>query len=106
MKLLCKKLSLNGSEIFEKTEACVEPVLTFSEACASEQITSRELLVDVKNYDQGTQQQIGNPIKMSKSVPRYDSIGSPVGLHNKEVLQELGLDESTIKAAIDARAFG
>ena len=62
--------------------------------------------MDVKNYDQGTQQQIGNPIKMSKSVPRYDSIGSPVGLHNKEVLQELGLDENAIQAAVDARAFG
>ena len=92
--------------IFEKIEACVEPVLTFSEACASAQISSRGLLVDVKNYGQGTQQQIGSPIKMSKSTPRYDSIGSPVGYHNEQVLQELELDETTIQAAIDAKAFG
>jgi len=105
-EIIVQKSLAEWVKIFEKTEACVEPVLTFSEACASEQITSRELLVDVKTYDHGTQQQIGNPIKMSKSVPRYDSIGSPVGLHNKEVLQELGLDETTIQAAINARAFG
>jgi crotonobetainyl-CoA:carnitine CoA-transferase CaiB-like acyl-CoA transferase len=52
------------------------------------------------------QQQIGSPIKFSKSSPKYDSIGALLGQHNQHVLEELGMDQATIQAAKDAGAFG
>ena len=93
-------------EIFKHKDCCVEPVLTFAEACASEHIAARDLIVDVKTHEEGVQQQIGSPIKFSKSSPKYDSIGALLGQHNQQVLEELGMDQATIQAAKDAGAFG
>jgi crotonobetainyl-CoA:carnitine CoA-transferase CaiB-like acyl-CoA transferase len=81
-------------------------VLTFAEACNSEHVAARDLVVDLKTHDGGVQQQIGSPIKLSKSAPKYDSIGALLGQHNLDVLEEIGLDEAAIKAAKDAGAFG
>ena len=93
-------------EIFADKDCCVEPVLTFAEACASEHVAARDLIVDLKTHDHGVQQQIGSPIKLSKSTPKYDSIGALLGQHNQQVLEELDMDQAAIKAARDAGAFG
>jgi crotonobetainyl-CoA:carnitine CoA-transferase CaiB-like acyl-CoA transferase len=93
-------------EIFKDKDCCVEPVLTFAEACASEQIIAREMIVDLKTHDGGQQQQIGSPIKFSKSTPKYDSIGAVLGQHSEQVLKEIGMDQASIQAARDAGALG
>lgn len=92
--------------IFKDKDCCVEPVLSFAEACASEQVKARELIVDVKTHDNGLQPQIGNPIKFSKSAPTYNFIGATLGQHNQDVLRELGFDDNAIEAAKEAGAFG
>jgi crotonobetainyl-CoA:carnitine CoA-transferase CaiB-like acyl-CoA transferase len=93
-------------EIFKDKDCCVEPVLSFAEACASEHIKARELIVDLKTPDNGVQRQIGSPIKLSKSAPKYDAIGAQLGQHNQQVLKDLGFDDEAIKAAKMAGAFG
>jgi crotonobetainyl-CoA:carnitine CoA-transferase CaiB-like acyl-CoA transferase len=93
-------------EIFKDKDCCVEPVLTFAEACASEQIIARDMIVDLKTHDGGQQQQIGSPIKFSKSTPKYDSIGAVLGQHSEQVLKEIGMDQASIQAARDAGALG
>jgi crotonobetainyl-CoA:carnitine CoA-transferase CaiB-like acyl-CoA transferase len=93
-------------EIFKDKDCCVEPVLSFAEACASEHIAARDLIVDLKTQEGGVQKQIGSPIKFSKSAPKYESIGALLGQHNKQVLEELGMEASAIQAAKDAGAFG
>ena len=104
--IIAQKPLAEWVEIFKDKDCCVEPVLSFAEACASEQVKARNLVVDVKTHDNGVQQQIGSPIKLSKSEPQYNAIGATMGQHRQEVLKELGLDEATIKAAADAGAFG
>ncbi|MGB2465242.1 MAG: CaiB/BaiF CoA transferase family protein [Porticoccaceae bacterium] len=93
-------------DIFKDKDCCVEPVLTLAEACASEQIAARDMIVDLKTHDGELQKQIGSPIKLSKSPPRYESIGAVLGQHNQQVLEELGIDQASIQAAMDAKAFG
>jgi crotonobetainyl-CoA:carnitine CoA-transferase CaiB-like acyl-CoA transferase len=92
--------------IFADKDCCVEPVLTFAEASASEHVVARDLVVDVQTHEGGVQKQIGSAIKFSNSTPDYGSIGVPLGQHNHEVLKELGLDDAAIQAAKDAGAFG
>lgn len=95
------------SEIFASLDCCVEPVLSFSEACEHPQIKARELLVEVPvtktdsksgNEDKGvkTQTQLASPFKFSKTKPEYRSIGAQLGEHTDEILAEAGLNESEI----------
>lgn len=50
-------------EVFAGQDACVEPVLTISEAAAHPQLKAREMVVDVDRGDGVKQRQLGFPIK-------------------------------------------
>ena len=76
---------------------CVEPVLTFDEACEHPQIKAREMVVDVPS-EQGTQKQIASALKFSSSPATYKHIGAKLGEHTQEILQELGYSIEEIKA--------
>jgi crotonobetainyl-CoA:carnitine CoA-transferase CaiB-like acyl-CoA transferase len=58
-------------ETFSEYEACVEPVLSFSEACEHPQLVSRGMIVDVPDKNGGTQKQIACPIKTTVLTPNY-----------------------------------
>ena len=73
--------------IFSEIQACVEPVLTFSEACEHPQIKARDMIVQVPKKDGGYQKQIASPIKFSASQPQYKHIGPKLGADSKEILQ-------------------
>jgi alpha-methylacyl-CoA racemase len=59
-------------EIFLKNDACVEPVLTFAEACEHPQLKERNMVVEVNQPDGRIQKQIGCAIKTSLFQPKYD----------------------------------
>ncbi|MCM3113747.1 CoA transferase [Neobacillus sp. MER 74] len=75
--------------IFAKIEACVEPVLTFAEACEHPQIVSRGMIVEVPRPNGGYQKQVACPIKTSVFKPEYKHIGVGLGEHNKEIVNPL-----------------
>ena len=52
-------------EIFADQDACVEPVLTISEAAEHPQLKARGMVVEVDRGDGVMQKQIGSPIKLS-----------------------------------------
>lgn len=89
------------SAIFAELDCCVEPVLSFSEACAHPQITARELLVDVPTPS-GTQKQLASPVKFSRTKPRYDHIGVAIGQHTRTILEQAGMDDAQIEALFKA----
>ncbi|UAT32105.1 CoA transferase [Bacillus badius] len=60
--------------IFEKAEACVEPVLTFEEACEHPHLKERGLIVQVPDGQGGFQRQIACPIKTSAFHPQYKQV--------------------------------
>ena len=94
--------------VFSTLDACVEPVLTFSESCKHEQIIARDMIVEVKSLDGSlTQKQIASPFKFSNAHPRYDHIGTKEGAHTREVMHEiLGMNDSEIEIARKSGAFG
>ena len=84
------------NEVFSQLDACVEPVLSFSEACQHPQIVERELLVDVPTASGGKQRQLASPVKFSVTPPRYDFTGAALGAHTDEVLAAAGFSEAEI----------
>ncbi len=87
--------------IFDRNQACVEPVLTFAEACEHPQIAARAMVAEVPRADGSTQRQIAFPIKFSKEKPVYRHIGAKLGEDTAAVLRSLGYDDAQIKALQD-----
>lgn len=77
-------------EIFDKMDACVEPVLRFSEACEHPVLQERGMIVDVPNGNGKSLNQMAHPIKYSHYQPKYQHTGSQLGEHSTEILQKLG----------------
>ena len=96
-KIFKKKNYVDWCSIFSKVDACVEPVLTFSESIQHSQLKARKMIVDVP-ADNGTyKKQIGNPVKFSLSETDYRHIGVQPGTHSKEILLEIGFTEPELK---------
>ncbi|GLC90150.1 CaiB/BaiF CoA transferase family protein [Lysinibacillus piscis] len=84
-------------EVFnEEFEGCVEPVLTFPEACEHPQLQARGMLVDIPKHDGTSQQQIASALKFHSHEPVYKHVGAKLGEHNEEVLSGIGYDEEHI----------
>jgi len=91
--------------IFREVDACVEPVLSLAESLDDPQVKAREMVVDVPIPDGGMVRQIAMPIKFSASAPEYKAIGAKAGLHNREVLLELGYQDDEITVFGDTGLF-
>lgn len=87
------------SAIFEKVDACVEPVLSLQEAAADEHICARGMIqqVPLPQTPQRTVQQMGCPIKLSVSAAEYRHAGWPEGWHTQQVLEQLGYSQKEIQ---------
>lgn len=86
------------SDIFAALDACVEPMLSLSEAVQHPQLQARELVVEVPREGRAAQRQIACPIKFTNGLPAPRHIGAPVGAHTAEVLGELGYNAEQIAA--------
>ena len=84
------------AEIFKDVDACVEPVLTLSEALDDLHVKERGLIVELQTQQGGTVKQIATPIKFSETKPEYGKIGLPGGADTKEVLLEIGYSDADI----------
>lgn len=81
--------------VFKGVDACFEPVLSLTEAFASELVKERGMVVEVPDSNGEKIKQIGSPIKFSETPPEYRSIGKPVtDTDSKEVMLGLGYTES------------
>ena len=83
-------------DVFSQLDSCVEPVLSFNEACEHPQIVARELLVEVPTAAGGVQRQLASPVKFSGTPPRYDFTGAALGAHTAEVLESAGFSAEEI----------
>ena len=93
-------------ELFATVDACVEPVLSFSEALEHPQLKARELVSQVPRGDGSAQAQMACPLKFSEGLPEPRHIGVAVGAHSDEVLVELGLSTQRIVELRQARVVG
>jgi crotonobetainyl-CoA:carnitine CoA-transferase CaiB-like acyl-CoA transferase len=83
--------------LFADKDVCVEPVLTIPEMLAHPQVQARNLVVDVPKPDGSTQQQIASPFKFSEGEAEYNWVGTAVGEHTDEVLEEAGYTQDQVE---------
>ncbi|MFS9598966.1 CoA transferase, partial [Klebsiella variicola] len=87
-------------------DACVEPVLSLSEAVEHPQLKARELISQVRREDGSTQAQLACPLKFSQGLPEPRHIGVAVGAHSDEVLAQLGFSAQRIAELRRAKVVG
>jgi crotonobetainyl-CoA:carnitine CoA-transferase CaiB-like acyl-CoA transferase len=92
--------------LFAGVDACVEPVLSLSEAVEHPQLEARGLVCQVPRADGSTQAQIACPLKFSEGLPAPRHIGVAVGAHSDEVLTELGVSAQRIAELRGAKVIG
>jgi crotonobetainyl-CoA:carnitine CoA-transferase CaiB-like acyl-CoA transferase len=85
-------------EIFNRTDACFEPVMTLAEVFSDRLAIEREMVVDVPLPGGGRVRQIGNPVKFSETPPEYRQAGVAGGANTREVLTGLGYTDQEIDA--------
>jgi alpha-methylacyl-CoA racemase len=90
-------------EVFKDIDACVEPVLTVSEALASDHALSRGLVAEVPGPDGVPIRQISLPIRFSEYSPRFQWAGPALGQDTEQVLRSLGIADREIS---DMRSKG
>jgi len=84
--------------IFSNVDACVEPVLTISEALNDPQVKERRMVVEIELPKRGEHiKQLANPIKFSETQQEYRGIGLPAETHTKEIMMEIGYTEKEIE---------
>ncbi|EKD50794.1 MAG: hypothetical protein ACD_62C00426G0003 [uncultured bacterium] len=77
-------------EIFANSDACVEPVLKFSEVAEHPHFKARGMFVPVDKRDGNTQRQIAFPVKFSGNGTDYKHVGPTPGHDTRQVLAEAG----------------
>ncbi|WP_110948977.1 CaiB/BaiF CoA transferase family protein [Pseudomonas bohemica] len=92
--------------LFAGIDACVEPVLSFSEAVRHPQLQARQVVTHVPREDGSFQPQIACPVKFSDGLPKPRHIGVAVGAHSEQVLAEMGFTLPEIESMRDSGAVG
>ena len=94
-KIFREKTKKEWTEVFEKIDACVQPVLTLPEVLnEDEQIRERKMVIKVPlpTCEGEYVRQMATPIHMSESPCEYNYAGYPLGYHTKEVVESLGFN--------------
>jgi len=84
--------------IFERLDACVEPVLTLDEVERDAHVNERNMLpqVPLPGFGGGTVRQLGCPIKLSECPAEYRHAGYPEGWHTAQVFSAMGYSPEEI----------
>ena len=92
--------------LFNATDACVEPVLTLSEALGSPHALERGMIVEVPGPNGKIVKQIANPIKFSESPPEYRHVGlSDAKANTKDIMRSLGYTEIDFEEFLQTGLF-
>jgi crotonobetainyl-CoA:carnitine CoA-transferase CaiB-like acyl-CoA transferase len=75
----------------------VAPVYSVEDALADEHTTARQMIVEIEHPVFGALRQIGCPIKLPGTTPRY-APGAPLGADTAAVLGEIGVEPDELAA--------
>jgi alpha-methylacyl-CoA racemase len=88
----------------DRHDAMIEPVLDVDEALDSELVREREMVVELEQPGVGGVQQLGIPIKLSRTPGDATKPAPALGEHTEEVLGEAGLSRDEISALLESGA--
>ena len=102
IRIFRSKTREEWTEIFSKSDACVEPVLDLEEVSEDEHLKSRGMWPSVEiPLTEGIRiTQMGCPIHLSGSPVQYRHAGYPEGHHTFEILRGLGYSDGEIEEMI------
>ena len=85
--------------VFEKLDACVEPVLSLEEASRDAHLSSRGMWPEVPlpQIPGKTVRQMGCPVRLSETPPEYRHAGYPEGWHTEAFLRGMGYTDEQIR---------
>jgi len=89
--------------LFEGEDVCISPVLSLDEAMSHPNTVARRMVVDVGSPLEGTEPQLGLPIKIAGEEERAPGRAPRLGEHDDEILAGLGYTKERIA---DLRARG
>ncbi len=101
-----KKTKAEWVEVFDKFDACVEPVLSISEMAVHPNTVARNMVVEVETVEGEKLSQIGSPYKFSRTKCVYKFAGGIAGAYTNETLLEDGFSDEEIKELKDTGAIG
>lgn len=94
--VIIQKSLADWNALFAAMDVCVEPVLTFAEACEHPQIRDRRMVIDVPMANGETQRQIACPVVFSATPVQYVLTGGHLGAESDLVLQGQGYSTEQI----------
>jgi alpha-methylacyl-CoA racemase len=92
------------AELLDGKDVCCEPVLSFAETFANQQVQHRGMVIP--EGEGGPLPQTGFPFKLSATPPKVRRQAPGYGEHTREVLREAGYDDAAIDALIADGAVG
>ncbi len=95
-KEFLKKTQKEWMEIFKDLDACVMPIKSFAEACEDPQIKVRKMVIEMEHPKFGKIQNVGSPIKYSRTRLMIRNFAPKVGHNTKEILKSLNYNEEDI----------
>jgi crotonobetainyl-CoA:carnitine CoA-transferase CaiB-like acyl-CoA transferase len=91
--------------VFEKVEACVEPVLEGNEVLSEPQLNHRGMFFEMNHPTAGPIKLMSTPLKLAnRSTPRLPP--PRLGEHTADILQNLGLSNAEIQSLTEAGTVG
>ena len=95
-KEFLKKTQKEWMEIFKDLDACVMPIKSFAEACEDPQIKARKMVIEMEHPKFGKIQNVGSPIKYSRTPLMIRNFAPKVGQNTKEILKSLNYNDEDI----------
>src|SRR5437867_5608659 len=88
-------------ELFRRTDACVEPVLSLEEAFRAPQARHRKIVVEMEHLTEGKIRQLDLPFKLTGTPCVMRSAAPLLGQHTREILISLGYSDQQIQGLHD-----
>ena len=96
-KEFLKKEQKEWFEIFKSLDVCIMPVKNFAEACEDPQIKARNMVIEMDHPSFGKIQNIGSPIKYSRTPLKIRNLAPKVGQNAGEILRSLNYNEQDLR---------
>jgi len=93
------------TSVFEKVEACVEPVLEGDEVLSDVQLNHRGMFFEMNHPTAGPIKQMSTPLKLAnRSTPHLPP--PRLGEHTADILKQIGLSAEEIQSLAEAGTIG